>query len=155
MTNRDADKVGWAMLTHFALDGDEPPSVFYESALSFCEVAAEVSVRCPDREASDLLAEISIFMGSLVELLDEGGKSEIKANIVRRKAGKPVNKHARARTGRRAGLIAEKKVSEGWKTEAAIEYAMAETGLSRAEVFSWLRSNRNLKASLNSRNNED
>lgn len=88
------------------------------------------------------LSDLHIFMIGLEIALREDGDSEFKIEFKRRKAGKPIKKMQRARAGHRAAVIVEKAVAEGTPTESAIADAVAQTGVSRSEIFTWLASSK-------------
>lgn len=96
------------------------------------------------RENEKLLSGILLFLIGLEEAADAGGTSDFKMSFVRRKAGKPVNKFERARRGHKAARRVTQLCDEGWKQEAAISQVGDETGLSRSEIFAWLRHRRKL-----------
>lgn len=139
---RDPEKVGYEWAAWWALQGDEPISRVRDCAVHLQEQLGALSHRMHvsgDSEAASIAAAANLFMIALAELLDENGESEFKARIERRKRGKPINKHARALIGHKAAAIVQNLVADGWKQEAAIEQARADTKLSRAEIMTWVR----------------
>ena len=100
-------------------------------------------------EIPDAIGEARLFtiiMGELFGELENQAKAkgeafrpmlDYRAKLERRKAGKPVNRRARARVGLKACRIVAKRVEEGMKVEAAIAEATEATGLSRAEINQW------------------
>lgn len=145
MSTRDPALIGFEWCAWWALQGDEPLHFVRDAALDLGERLDQLGTRlheAGDIEGSNIVAAARLYNSAISELLDEDGTSEFKVIIQRRKAGKPMNKFARARKGRRAGEIARKLIAEGVKTESAVQSAVDKTGLSRAEVFAWLKSNR-------------
>lgn len=122
---RDAS-VGPEWLAYWALQGDEPPECLTE----YMKIAAEVGQ----------VESFLIFL--LAEALDPKGTSDFQLKLVRRKAGKPINRHERAIRGRRAAGMVERLTRDGMKQEAAIAEVKAQTGLSRAEIFAWMKNRR-------------
>lgn len=146
MTGRNPDQVGYQWCAWWALQGDEPLSYVHTAALDLQEKLGALSAQLHstgDFEGSKIVAAAALFNSAIGELLDEAGVSEFQIKkIERRRAGKPLSKHERALRGRQAGEIARKLIDEGLKAESAVQRATDETGLSRAEVFAWLKSNR-------------
>lgn len=132
-----------------ALQGDEPLERVRDCAIDLERrlgpLCADLHER-KDYESANLIGAAHLFMIALAELLDENGTSEFKATISRRKRGKPINRHERALVGHRAASIVHRLVGEGWKQEAALQQATEEMGLSRAEIMTWLRAERAVRA---------
>lgn len=144
-SNRDPEQVGYEWAAWWALQGDEPMERVHECAVHLQSKVGEVAASLHNRgdhEAAAAISAAHLFLIAMSELLDPTGTSEFKAEVKRRKAGKPINKHERALRGRRAASIVERLVGEGWKQEAALTQAQEETALSRAEIMTWLASNR-------------
>ncbi|MBV1916468.1 MAG: hypothetical protein KUG65_00145 [Sphingomonadaceae bacterium] len=156
MSGREPDTVGHEWTAWYALEGDEPLRRVKEAADHFAQRLLDLGERLRengDREGDELTASVALLLIALSEIADEDGESAFK--IARRKAGKPVNYHERARKGRRAAIISFRLESEGWKTEAAVEQAASETDLKRAEVFHWRRSHRDWLQSRGPNNCQD
>lgn len=143
--HRDPEMVGYAWAAWWALRGDEPLERVRECAVDLERQLGQLGVKLHkrlDSNGASVVAAAHLFMIALAELLDEKGTSEFKAKIERRKRGKPINRHERALRGRKAAGIVMELLSEGWKQEAALQQATQQTGLSRAEIMTWLRSSR-------------
>jgi len=143
MANRDPKVVGYEWAAWHALQGDEPLEYV---ALAARELQERLGSVCAGEGANmsiddrQVVSSAHLFIIAIAELLDPDGRSEFKAVISRRKKGKPIDKSARARTGHKAAAIVERLTKqEGWKQEAALAEATAQTGLSRAEIMTWLR----------------
>ena len=142
---RDPAEIGHEWTAWWALQGDEPLERVRECAVELQRQLGELGQSLHQRDdlaSESVVSATRFFLITLAELLDENGTSEFKATISRRKRGKPINKSARARKGNRAAGIVERLVKSGWKQEAALQQAVTDTELSRAEIMTWLRSRR-------------
>lgn len=148
--HRDPEAIGFEAAAWWALQGDEPLSRVRDSAVDLERRLGQLGAGLPaylDHDAAKVIAAAHLFMVAFAELLDENGTSTFKATITRRKRGKPINKHERALVGHRAAGIVRRLVEEEqWKQEAALQQATDDTGLSRAEIMTWLRAERAIKA---------
>lgn len=147
--HRDPERVGYEWAAWWALQGDEPLSRVRDCAIHLQQKLGELSFKMHaigDEEAEKIAASSNLFMIALAELLDEEGTSEFKAKIERRRRGKPINKHERALKGNKAAALVQRLVDEGWKQEAAIQEAVTQLALSRAEIMTWLRYHRYVRA---------
>lgn len=113
-------------LAYWALQGDEPEDC----------LAAYMKQAAQDGCVHEFLIHY------LADCLDQNGASDYQLKLVRRKRGKPINRMDRALRGHRAAGVVERLVNDGVKQEAAIAQASEETGLSRAEIFTWLKHRR-------------
>lgn len=158
-SHRDPDEAGHEWTAWWALQGDEPLSRVGEAAWHLQARLGDLGRRLGesgDKAAAETVAASRVFMLAIAQMLDDDGTSPFKAKIVRRTAGKPSNRLDRAHVGHRAAGIVIRLVSEGWKQEAALAQATAQTGLSRAETMHWLKSVRSiLSAEVNSPNSQD
>ena len=142
----DVEAVGWAWIAWCALEGDG-------SLEALAKATNDLQHRLSSRDEK-AVADARLLMIALSEMLDPNGTSEYRIDIRRRKRGKPINRHERAMRGHRAAGIVRSLEKDGWKIEAAIQRAIEETGLSRAEVFAWhSRDKRRLEAKGD--NNQD
>lgn len=144
---RDFDEIGWEWAAWWALQGDEDGTLVHSSAVELQKHIGALSARlhdAGDQEGSKTAAAAQLFMIAMAEMLNPDGSSMFKVTIAKRGPGKPIKKHQRAIIGHRAAAIVEKYVKQGWKQEAAVEQAKAETGLSRAEILAWLSGDRKL-----------
>lgn len=145
--HRDPEQIGYEWAAWWALQGDEPLERVHECAIQLQRKVGELSARLGatgDHEADQVLASTSLFLIAIGEILDPNGTSAFKAEIKHRKRGKPINKHERALRGRDAASSVQILVDAGWKQEAAVMQVVTDTGLSRAEILSWLASNRSV-----------
>ena len=142
---RDPKVIGHEWTAWWALQGDEPLERVRDCAIDLerrlGQLGADLHER-QDHDGANIIAAAHLFIIALAELLDENGTSEFKATLTRRKRGKPINRHERALVGHRAAGIVRRLTDEGWKQEAALQHATSETGLSRAEIMTWLRAER-------------
>lgn len=142
---RDPEQVGYEWAAWWALQGDEPLERVHECAVDLQRKLGDISARLNrqgEHEAEEIVAAANLFLIAIAEILDPNGTSEFKAEIKRRKSGKPINKHERALRGRSAASAVQRLVDGGWKQEAAIHQVVGDTGLSRAEIMTWLASRR-------------
>lgn len=147
-TGRDPDAVGLSWMAWYAMMGEEDPA-FINQYLEFANKAVgQLSMeahRNGDFDTNKILAEIHLFLIGLEQCLDPSGETDFKLELLQRKRGpRPKNKNIRARHGRSAAHEVEKLVQAKIKTESAIAEVSAKTGISRAELFEWLRSNRSV-----------
>ncbi len=140
---RNPEQIGYEWCAWYALEGDEPLECVAEAARHLEQKLGELAAGAlGPAEGRKVAGSAHLFMIAIAELLNENGSSQFKAEIKRRRKGKPINQHDRALVGNRAANIVERLVSEEWKQEAAIEQATSETGLSRAEIMTWLAKRR-------------
>lgn len=144
---RDFDELGWEWAAWWAIQGDESLELVHKSAVELQKALGVVGSRLHDNgdiEGSKAVAAANLFMIVMAEMLNRDGTSMFKATISHRGRGQPIKRHQRALIGRQSAAMVEKLVAEGWKQEAAVKQAEAETGLSRAEIMAWLSSGRKL-----------
>lgn len=141
----DPDAVGWAWIAFRALQGDGSLEAVAIAARDLQEKlgdAGPVLHALGEQDIEKAVSSTHLFMIALSEMLDPNGTSEYKIEIKHRWKGKPINRRDRALRGHRAAGMVERLVQDGMKKEAAIAFAKDETGLSRAEIFSWLKQRR-------------
>jgi hypothetical protein len=148
MAESKRDKsIGAEWLAWYALQGDEPPEflgLYLDAAAPLLGeyIARErKSIKPKDKE---FLSALHLVLIGLASAAKADGNTALKIDLKRVRRGKPIDTFERARIGHKAARIVEAAVSGGIKKEAAIAQATAETGLSRAEIFSWLRHRRHL-----------
>jgi uncharacterized protein (DUF58 family) len=137
--------VGKHWLGYWALQGDEDMQFVSEYVSHAKDMVRELigdPPPLPGRNTQEELTGLLLFLIELELALAEEGSSEFKVQIKRRKPGKPINKLDRANAGHKAAAMVEKAAEAGMKTEAAIADAGDRTGLSRSEIFTWLRKRR-------------
>lgn len=143
--------VGKHWLAHSALEGDESLEFVREYVSHAKHLVGDLTANLRTLNDPGMAEEITglfLFLINLEQAMAEDGDSSFKIEIKRRKAGKPINKLARAREGHKAAGMVERAVREGVKQEAAIAEAVEKTGLSRSEIFTWLRKRRRDEQSL-------
>lgn len=94
-------------------------------------------------EDGKFLSGLHLVLIGLASAAKADGNTAFKIDFKRVQRGKPINTYDRALIGHKAAAIVEAAIREGIKQEAAIAQATEETGLSRAEIFSWLKHRRN------------
>lgn len=138
--------IGAQWLAWWALQGDEPLEFVGDYLGQAAQTLSEYLFRTESEiapEDEEFLTGLHLVLLGLAAAADDEGKAPFKIVFKNRNKGKPINTFDRARIGNRAASIVEEGVREGCKQESAIAYAMQETGLSRSEIFSWLRHRRN------------
>lgn len=145
-TRRDPDAVGLSWMAWYAMMGEEDPAFmnqYLESANKAVEQLCMDAHRSGNRDAEKTLAELHLFLIGLEQCLNPSGDTDFKLELRQRNKGpRPKNKNIRARRGRSAALEVENLVQANIKQESAIAEVSAKTGISRAELFKWLQSNR-------------
>lgn len=89
-------------------------------------------------------ADLQLVLIAMTDALKPDGTSDMKLTISRRAAGNPPDKLGASRRGHAAARIVEERVASGEKKEAAVQFAKEQTGLSRTEIWKWLRHRKNL-----------
>ena len=136
--HRDPQQIGYEWCAWYALQGDEPLECVGEAARDLeLKLGKLAAGKLDPEEGAKVASSAHLFMIAVAELLDPEGTSQFKADISRRRKGKPINRQERALRGHRAARIVRTLEADGWKTEAAVQQAIEETGMSRAEVFAW------------------
>lgn len=135
---------------------------------ALCEFAAQLVERLcqanrelppgPELQATaEVVSDAAMFAMLMKELLDPKGSSEFKVKeLRRRRKGKPTDRMAAARAGRKAAAIAERLIGEGWKVDSAVTEAGEQVKglrpdgqpLSPAEVYSWLADQRRILVTM-------
>jgi hypothetical protein len=147
MTPGDKDlRGGLHWMAWFALQGEEGPE-WLERYLAAAfddlgEIIGTQRASLDEKTRSDL-ANLNLVLLAMSASLR--GEAPMKLVLQRAKAGKPIDETARARTGHAAARLVEVRKSEGVKTEAAVTEAGAEFGISRAEVFRWMKHRRDFR----------
>lgn len=145
----DVDAVGWTWIAYCALRGDGSMDAFLAASKDVEKRLGIAGVELHEaglRESAKTVSDAHLLVIAFAEMLNSDGTSEYKIEFKRRKKGKPINRHQRAQRGHRAAGIVRRLETEGWKTEAAVEQATTDTGLSRAEIFSWISHDKKVMA---------
>ena len=140
--------IGKHWLAYYALQGTEDLEFVREYISHAKGLIGDLSagLRKPDcTETKEEVSGLFLFLIALDQAMAIDGQSEFKVEIKRRKAGKPINRLDRANAGHKAARMVEAAVQVGTPTEAAIADAVTGTGLSRSEIFSWLKHRRNIQ----------
>lgn len=148
-TSKRDPKIGKAWLGWYALEGDEDAAFIHEYVAHAKDVVGDIAhdlAQHLTKEQSEELVGLQLFLLGLDAAMAPRGSSELKIELRRRRAGKPINRFERARKGHQAAAIVERAVAAGAKQEAALADATAATGLSRSEIFTWLKARRSRKS---------
>lgn len=142
-TKRDPS-VGKEWLAWYALQGDEPLECVAEY-LDFASqslgklCAAKQEALTPDERK--FLAGLHLMLIGLSSAATGDGGTEYRLTF-KRKRGKPINRHDRALLGHKVAGWVEREVRAGKQQEQAVLEAVENFGLSRAEIFAWLKHRR-------------
>lgn len=129
----------WA--AYYALQGDEPLECVFEALTQLREQIGLLSAgRLEEGEASKIISNTHFFLIAIEELFNPRGISIFRAEITKRKRGPIPSRHSIAKRHHKAVSLVRKLQREGWESvEAAVQQASDETGVSRAEIFAWMK----------------
>lgn len=133
---------------HVLGDGSEPLDVligFLERLDPRLVETSRQRAEAGDGDAEGTLNDARLVLIFLREALREDGSTDMRLHLKRRRRGQPIDKRERAQKFGRAAAIVERALQAGDKQESGIAAAMAETGLSRSEIFNDLRRQRKFK----------
>ncbi|MBS7670977.1 hypothetical protein [Croceicoccus gelatinilyticus] len=135
--------IGKEWLAWYALNGDEPLEFVGEYLMDALPILGGYIAKSRQNMSQEDEAFLSGLHLVLIGLAGAvNGDGSVPYKLTRAKRGKPINKHDRALNGHRAAAIVESLVALNIKQEAAVAQATEETGMSRAEIFTWLKHRR-------------
>jgi len=127
-----------------ALEDDEEQTFIKEytqEAQAFlAELDGEIRFTLPS-PSKVKLDELRMFLMRLEQALTDGGTTRLMLSL-RKRPGRPRQSVAAYRAGMRAVEAVERLVADGCKQEAAVAEVGAHLGLSRTEIFRWLKNRR-------------
>ena len=125
-----------------ALDGEEDfeaIGLYVESVQGQLEKLSDAAGSGTDEARQ--LGELRMFLSRLEKALATDGDTRRTLKLQKRR-GRERQSLAHYLRGSRAAAAVERLVAEGWKQEAAIESVRKQEGLSRTEMFKWLKRRR-------------
>ncbi|MCC6829154.1 MAG: hypothetical protein IT550_13100 [Novosphingobium sp.] len=153
-------------MARYALEGDEPLEWVGRAAWMIAEKLGRCDPHSndplPPREVEIAIADGQHFALLMAEIFGEAGARAFTAGKpfrpelpfvadLKRRPGKPVDRWARARLGRKFAAIVERLVADGVKQESVLEQlsnpddhslVSGSDRLSRSEIMKWLKSRR-------------
>lgn len=156
-TKRDPS-IGKEWLAWWALQGDEPLDCIPDYLRDANEYLGDFLAANRDELTPDdhhFFAGLRLALIGLAGAARGDGSTEYKLDFKRARRGKPINKMDRALQGNGAASWVEREIEHGKQQEQAVLEAVEQFGLSRAEIFSWLKHQRAIRRRANSSNSQD
>jgi len=138
----DASKASLAWRAMFALNGEQPPKLIQEYLTEAVATLEKIYTgEASENETKSSVAQLVLFLRVLLETSSPTGRSRTALSL-RKRRGRPRQGLPDVMRGLTAVDMVDRRVADGWKQEAAVRDVGDKLGMSRTEIFEWLKRDR-------------
>jgi hypothetical protein len=130
-----------------AFEGEDAPELIQQYVKAANEALEEIVGGVADERQKTRINELRMFLRILEEALGPRGTTR-RTLVLQNRRGRPLLSRDELRHRMAAACITQRLVADGWKQEAAIAHVSDQLGITRTEIFKWLKAGRNLELGM-------